>query len=302
MNSTFLLARRFAVTAVIVLLALFVGRALWNYYMEAPWTRDGHVRADVVTVSPDVSGLVTEVFVRDNQEVHKGDLLFRIDPERFRLALRQAEAVVQGRLVTARQQALDDQRYERLSGGIVSDQRVEQAHAAHLSAQASYEQALADRDLAKLNLDRSEIRAPVNGRITNFELRPGAYVQAGRGVVALVDTDTIRLEGYFEETKLHRIAPGAAARIWLLGDGTTLTGRVESIAAGIADRERSESTNLLANVSPTFAWVRLAQRIPVRITLDAGKDAPRLIPGRTATISIEPPAKDRPIGFSWMGW
>ena len=293
---------RIAVTLVAVAIASVVGLSLWNYYMEAPWTRDGHVRADVDTVAPDVSGLVTAVLVEDNQEVKRGDVLFRIDPERFRLALRQAEALVEGRRVTARQQALDDARYSKLSGGIVSDQKVEQARASHLSAQAAYEQAVADRDLAKLNLARSEIRASVNGRITNLDLRPGAYVQAGRGVVALVDTDTVRVEGYFEETKLARIRAGARARVWLLGDDRAVTGRVESTAAGIADRERSESSNLLANVSPTFAWVRLAQRIPVRIVLDIPKDDPRLITGRTATVSVEPPAGDRPIGFSWMRW
>ncbi|HMO28650.1 HlyD family secretion protein [Enterovirga sp.] len=302
MNRVLSLLPRIAVTAAVVAVACVVGLALWNYYMEAPWTRDGHVRADVVTVAPDVSGLVTEVLVEDNQEVKRGDLLFRIDPERFQLALRQAEALVQGRLVTAKQQALDDERYAKLSGGIVSDQKVEQARALHLSAQAAYEQAVADRDLARLNLARSEVHAAVNGRITNLDLRPGTYVQAGRGVVALVDTDTIRVEGYFEETKLSRIKPGAAARISLLGDSGTIAGRVESIAAGVADRERTAASNLLANVSPTFAWVRLAQRIPVRIAVDIPKDDPRLIPGRTATVSIEPPAGDRPLGFSWMGW
>lgn len=302
MNRNLALLLRLAVTATAVVVALLIGKALWNYYMEAPWTRDGRVRADVVTIAPDVSGLVTEVLVEDNQRVKQGDVLFRIDPERFRIALRQAEAVVQGKTASLEQQQHDYARYTKLSGGVVSDQRIEQAKAAYLEAKAALEQAQADRDLARLNLKRSEVHASVSGRVTNVELRPGAYVAAGRGIIALVDGATLRVEGYFEETKLTRIKAGAPARIWLLGEDGLVQGHVESIAAGIADRERTESTNLLANVSPTFAWVRLAQRIPVRIKLDDAAKERNLIPGRTATVSIEPPAGDRPLGFSWMRW
>lgn len=302
MNRNLALLLRLAVTATAVVVAAIIGKALWNYYMEAPWTRDGRVRADIVTITPDVSGLVAEVLVIDNQEVKRGDVLFRIDPERFRIALRQAEAVVEGKQANAEQQSHDYARYTKLSGGVVSDQRIEQAKAAYLEARAALEQAMADRDLARLNLQRSEVRASVSGRVTNVELRPGAYVSAGRGVLALVDSSTLRVEGYFEETKLARIRIGAQTRISLLGESGIVHGRVESIAAGIADRERAESANLLANVSPTFAWVRLAQRIPVRIKLETWPSGIDLIPGRTATVSIEPPADDRPIGFGWMRW
>ena len=303
MNRLISLLPRLAVTLVAVAIAVLVARGLWNYYMEAPWTRDGRVRADVVTIAPDVSGLVTEVLVTDNQEVKRGQVLFRIDPDRFRIALRMAEAVVEGRTATDVQMSDDYVRYSKLSGGVVSDQRVEQAKAAHLQARAALQQAVADRDLARLNLERSEVKASVNGRISNFDMRPGAYVAAGRGVVALVDRDTLRVEGYFEETKLGRIRVGAPARIWLLGDqGKPVAGHVESVAAGIADRERTESANLLASISPTFAWVRLAQRIPVRVKVDGAPDDQRLIPGRTATVSIEPPPGDRPIGFGLTRW
>lgn len=293
---------RLAVTLVAVAVAVVVAVALWNYYMEAPWTRDGRVRADVVTVAPDVSGLVTDVLVRDNQAVKAGDVLFRIDPERFRIALRQAEAVVEGRTASDEQMNEDYVRYTKLGGGVASEQRIEQAKAAYLQARAALHQALADRDLARLNLQRSEVRAPVSGRITNFELLPGAFVQAGRGVVALVDSSTLRVEGYFEETKLSRIRGGAPARVQLLGETGVLEGHVESIAGAVADRERAETSSLIANVSPTFAWVRLAQRIPVRIKLDKWPADLALIPGRTATVSIEPPPGDHPIGFGWMKW
>lgn len=282
------LSFRLLVTLGMVAAAVVVGLALWDYYMEAPWTRDGRVRADVVPVAPDVSGLVTEVLVADNGVVKRGDVLFRIDPERFALALRQAEAVVEGKRASAEQASADYARYSKLSDAAVSQQRVEAARATDLEAKAAYDQAAADRDLARLNLERSAVKASVNGRITNMELRPGAYVTTGRGVMALIDSDTLRVEGYFEETKLPRIHVGDRARIRLMGEDATLEGHVESIAGGIEDRERSAGSNLLASVNPTFAWVRLAQRIPVRIKLAAIPDRLRLVSGRTATVAVEP--------------
>jgi RND family efflux transporter MFP subunit len=276
------------VTLVTVAIALAIGYALWDYYVNAPWTRDGKVRADVVAVTPDVSGLVTEVLVHDNQHVHKGDVLFRIDPDRFDLALRQAEAIVAGKQASLEQAQLDYQRYDKLSDVAVSEQRRELAKATADEAKAAYDQAVADRDLAKLNRARAEIRASVNGLITNMDLQPGAYVSVGRGVTALIDEDTIRVEGYFEETKLPRIKVGNAATVHLIGERTLLTGHVESIAGGIDDRERSSGSNLLANVNPTFSWVRLAQRIPVRIALDQPPKDIDLVAGRTATVEIKP--------------
>jgi multidrug resistance efflux pump len=281
------LSFRLVVTVAMVAVAIVVGLALWDYYMDAPWTRDGRVRADVVGVAPDVSGLVTKVLVDDNQIVKRGDVLFKIDSERFALALRQAEAIVEGKKATAEQAAADYARYSKLSDAAVSQQKVEAARATDLASKAAYDQAVADRHLAKLNLDRSVVTAPVNGRITNTELRPGNYVTTGKAVMALVDGDTLRVEGYFEETKLPRIHVGDKASIHLMGEDGVITGKVESIAGGIADRERTEGANLLANVNPTFSWVRLAQRIPVRIKLDGVSDPNRLVAGRTATVAID---------------
>ena len=285
---------RIAVTLGMVALALVVGSALWDYYMNAPWTRDGRVRADVVAVAPDVSGLVTEIPVNDNQEVKRGDVLFRVDPERFQIALRQADAIVDGKKAAAEQASADYERYAHLSEVAASQQKVEAARSAQLQAAAELRRAVADRDLAKLNLERSAVKAQVNGLITNMNLRPGAFVTAGRGVLALIDTDTLRVEGYFEETKLRRIHLGDPVTIHLMGEDQPLRGRVEGVAGGIEDRERTNGSSLLANVNPTFSWVRLAQRIPVRIKLDHVPDDLRLIIGRTATVSVDrPPALEQ---------
>ncbi|VTZ26560.1 RND family efflux transporter, MFP subunit [Methylocella tundrae] len=301
MNRLLTLTFRLMFTLGMLSLAIIVGWGLWDYYMEAPWTRDGRVRVDVVAVAPDVSGLVKDVLVADNQDVRRGDVLFRIDPERFSLALRQAEAVVTGKQAADEQAAADYQRYSKLSDAAVTQQKLELARATALEAKAAYEQAMADRDVARLNLARSEVRASVNGRITNMDLRPGAYVSVGHGVMALIDSDTLRVEGYFEETKLPRIHIGDQATIRLMGEPAPLSGRVESIAGGIEDRERSAGANLLANVNPTFSWVRLAQRVPVRIALDQVPDGVRLIAGRTTTVSIDS-HDDAPQPFPLKLW
>jgi len=243
--------RRFSLTGVMVLAALWAGYKLWDYYMDAPWTRDGHVRADVVPVAPDVSGFVTEVLVRDNQQVQRGDVLFRIDRARYEIALKQAEAVLLGKRAMLDAANADLTRYSALTPGVVvSKQRMDQVVATQGSAQAAHDQAVADLGLARLNLARSEVRPSVNGVVTNMELRPGTYLTPGKGVMALLDSDTLRVEGYFEETKLSRIHLGDAANVRLMGSHHTLRGIVESVAAGIEDKQNvrrdvTHATNLL---------------------------------------------------------
>jgi RND family efflux transporter MFP subunit len=286
MKTVLNLLRRFSLTSLVVLVALFAGYKLWDYYMNEPWTRDGHVRADVVPVAPDVAGFVTDVLVSDNQHVRRGDVLFRIDRARYDIALKQAEAVLLGKRASLEEANADLKRYSALTPDVVvSKQRMDQVVASQGEAQAAYDQAVADLDLAKLNLERSEVRASVNGVVTNMELRPGTYLTVGKGVMALLDSDTLRVEGYFEETKLPRIHLGDAVNVRLLGSDHLLRGRVESVAAGIEDRDRNSGATLLANVNPTFNWVRLAQRVPVRIVLDRA-ERNKLVAGATATVEV----------------
>jgi multidrug resistance efflux pump len=277
-----------ALTLLIVAVALVAGRGLWGYYQEAPWTRDGRVRADVVTIAPDVSGLVAEVMVHDNQTVKRGDTLFRIDPDRFELALGQADAAVANRKAQMDEAARESARYEQLNQLSVSKETQEQRLSNAEATAAAYRQALADRAVAELNLRRSVVTSPVDGTVTNVLLEPGDYVTTGKGVMALVDSATLRIEGYFEETKLPKIHKGDRVQVRLMGEPRLLTGRVESIAAGIADRERTDSPDLLANINPTFNWVRLAQRVPVRVKPETVPAGVELVVGRTATVTVEP--------------
>jgi RND family efflux transporter MFP subunit len=288
-----MLALRVTVTLVVVALAIVGGKWLWVHYNVEPWTRDGRIRADVVLVSPDVNGLVTEVRVQNDQSVEAGEILLILDRPRYELALRQANAAVISAQVELAQAERESARNHGLTDLVTSEQVEEgQAKVDQLSAQLN--SARVQRDTAELNLVRTIIRAPVKGVVTNVELQPGDYATAGHQVLALVATDSIHVDGYFEETKLPRIRVGDRAIVRIMGIPTDLPGQVESIDAGIEDRERSSSSSNIANVNPSFSWVRLAQRIPVRIRLDPDVGDVRLIAGRTATVSILEPA-GRPL-------
>lgn len=280
---------RSAATIVIVVLAVFVALWLWRHYERSPWTRDGRVRADVVRVTPDINGLVTEVDVRDNQPVRAGDLLFVIDKPRYSLAVTQADAAVASARATLAQARREAQRDLAL-GDLVAAEAHEQNVARVATAQAALAQAITAREAARLNLARTRVTASVNGTVTNLDLHPGDYVAAGQQALALIDRDSLRVEGYFEETKLPLIRIGAPVTVHLMGEPRALKGRVESIASGINDATRSNAGNLLPTVEPTFSWVRLAQRIPVRIKLIDVPPEIRLISGRTATVDIQPVA------------
>jgi RND family efflux transporter MFP subunit len=277
---------RTLVTGLLILVILAAIYALWLRYQVEPLTRDGKVRADIVAVAADVSGLVADVFVHDNETVKKGQVLFRIDPVRFELALRQAEANADNRRAALAEAVRESNRYHSLTALSVSREKQEQTATAVEQATAAYQLALADRDTAKLNLDRSSVTASVPGLVTNFDLLPGNYATAGHAVVALVATDTIRVEGYFEETKLPAVHVGDPASIYLMGVANEIKGHVESIAGGVEDRERAGGEAQLANVNPSFTWVRLAQRIPVRIVIDHVPPGLRLVPGQTATVEV----------------
>jgi RND family efflux transporter MFP subunit len=234
-----------------------------------------------------VGGLVTQVLVHDNQPVKAGQLLFVLDRPRFAAALEQANATIASARATlnlARREAARD----IALGDLVAKETHEQNVARVLTARAALDQAAATRDTAALNVSRTQVRATVNGVVTNLDFHPGDYLAAGAQAMALLDTDSLRVDGYFEETKLRHIHSGDRASIRLMGDAQDLQGHVESIAAGVADTQVSNTGNLLPNVEPTFSWVRLAQRIPVRIHVDRVPAGVQLIAGRTATVTILP--------------
>ncbi|MGO3570600.1 MAG: efflux RND transporter periplasmic adaptor subunit [Serratia grimesii] len=275
-----------ALTLIAVLAALWVLWQLYLYYTYAPQTRDGKIRADVVPLATDVSGKVDTVHIHDNQVVHKGQLLLTLDKVRLRNALEQADAAVERASVQLASSRRENQRYQALQSAISQQERDNHRDAQSL-AKANLDQALADQALARINLQRADLYAPVDGVITNFSLRPGAYATAGQPIMALVDSNSFYIAGYFEETKLGQIQNGDKVIIRVMGEQRPLYGHVDGLSAGINDSERTTATgNLLANVNPTFSWIRLAQRIPVRVAIDEVPSGITLIAGRTATVSL----------------
>ncbi|PLP87047.1 efflux transporter periplasmic adaptor subunit [Pseudomonas sp. FFUP_PS_473] len=285
MKKPLLTLGRMVLTLLVVTLATVLVWQMVLYYMFAPWTRDGHTRADVIQIAPDVSGLIQEVSVRDNQVIKRGDVLFTIDQDRFRLALRQAQATLAERKETLAQAQREAKRNRGL-GNLVAQEQLEESQSREARAQSALAEAQVAVDAAQLNLDRSVLRSPVDGYLNDRAPRVHEFVSAGRPVLSVVDSNSYHVDGYFEETKLSGIKVGQAVDIRVMGDNTRLRGHVLSIAAGIEDRDRSSGANLLPNVNPAFSWVRLAQRIPVRIAFDQVPDDFRMIAGRTATVSI----------------
>jgi RND family efflux transporter MFP subunit len=279
---------RIVVTLVAVAGGIAAGVYVWRAYLDTPWTRDGRVRADVVQLAPDVAGPVSDLLVHDNQMVRKGDVLFVVDKARFELALDLAKATEAGRASDLDQRRRESDRRERLTTAALSEEAREQARSAVEAADAALREAVVQRQTAELNLARSEVRAPVNGYVTNLLLKTGDYVTTGKAVLAIVDSDSFYVAGYFEETKVRLIREGDEATIRLMGHPEDLRGRVESVSRAIVDRDNALGADLTANVNPSFSWVRLAQRIPVRIRLVDPPEDLRLTAGLTATVVVTP--------------
>jgi multidrug resistance efflux pump len=275
------------ITLAVIAVAIVLGRAMWDAYMGAPWTRDSTVRAYVVTMAPEVAGRIVELPVADNQFVHKGDLLMVIDPTNFKIAVSLAEAAVQQAQANMWNAARQSQRRQALTDLAVTGEEKETFATSAVSAQAEYHQAQANLQQARVNLERTEIRSPVNGWVTNLLAQQGDYASVGTNLISLVDTDSFWLDGYFEETNIDPIHVGERAEIKLMGYPEIVRGHVDSIARAINVANAQPNGQGVANVNPIFTWVRLAQRIPVRIHIDSVPADVVLVAGMTATVQID---------------
>jgi multidrug resistance efflux pump len=274
------------VTAVAV--AAAAGWQAWQYYMGTPWTRDGTVRAYVVKVAPEVAGRIVKLPIVDNQFVHKGDLLMLIDPKNYAIAVRQAEAAVEQARAVADNARAEMVRREKLNDIAVTMEERQTYISQATSAEASYQSALANLEQARVNLKRTEVRSPVNGYITNLSAQLGDYADVGALQLSLVNSDSFWVDAYFEETALGRIHEGDAATIKLMGYSPLLRGRVQGLSRGINVPNAAPDASGLASVNPIFTFVRLAQRVPVRVRLDEVPKEVNLVAGLTATVQIEP--------------
>ncbi|WKX27854.1 efflux RND transporter periplasmic adaptor subunit [Tatumella ptyseos] len=263
---------------------------MWNYYMQSPWTRDGKVHAEMVKVASEVEGRLIDLPIKDNQFVHKGDLLLLIDPRPYQIALENAQAQLAKSQADLRKADHESSRRSRLSNNVISQEDQDSYLQSASAMKAAMLAAKANVDQAQWNLSQTRIVAPVDGWVTNFHLRKGDYINTGSPLFALVDSHSFYVVGYFEETKLRHIRTGLAATLTLYSDNTSLTGRVESIGRAISDQSIDSDSSLVPDVKPTVPWVRLAQRVPVRIALTNLPQQQLLVAGTTCTIVIHPDA------------
>lgn len=274
-------------TLVIFAAAVIVGWLLWNYYMQSPWTRDGKVRAEQVSITPQVSGTITQLNIEDNQFVKAGTVLFTIDATPYHIAQLNAEAQLaqsQSELSKASNEA---NRRKNLPRNYISAEDMDTANINVKAAQAAVKAAEATVEQAKWQISQTTVAAPVDGWVTNLSTRTGNYATSGQPVFALVDSNSFYVVGYFEETKLRHIQPGDLAEIVLYSGHVPLSGKVQSIGRAIYDQSVESESNLVPDIKPNVPWVRLAQRVPVRIQLNQIPQGVTLVSGTTCTVSIK---------------
>src|SRR3984893_264036 len=282
------------VTLGTVAVAALLAWAMWGAYMGSPWTRDGTLRAYVVRMAPEVAGRIVRLPADDNQLVHKGDVLFEIDPADYRIALQSAQAQAQRDAAALDYASPNEGRQATLEGkGCLSKNIFQQSASAMHQLEAAVAGDKAAIAKAELDLGGFGGRSPVNGYVTNLLAQLGVYANVGQKLISLVDADSFWIDGYFEETNLGRIHDGDPAIVKLMGYSQLVRGQVAGVARGINIPNAQPDHAGLASVNPIFTWVRLAQRVPVRIRIDQVPDGVRLVVGMTATVQIEPPTRAR---------
>lgn len=281
-------------TLIMALAAVVVACLTWQYYVNAPWTRNGSVRVQVANVAPQVSGKIVELRVTDNQLVRKGDVLYVIDPFDFDVATRVAKAVLDQRAADLEVKQTEATRRMRLSN-LATTPEEQQIYAGNAAqAKAAYEAASHQLAQAQLNLTRTTVVSPVDGYVTNLLLRAGDYAVTGASNVTVIDSHSFWIDGYFEETKMARVCVGDRVEAQLMGYAQPILGHVSTVTRGVSVSNASVGTQGLPNVDPIYTWVRLAQRVPVRIAIDSVPSGVPLVSGMTATVTIRQPSTSTP--------
>jgi multidrug resistance efflux pump len=281
---------KLSLTLALIIAAVYFGYDKYRRYIENPWTRDGQVRTQVVQIAPRVTGMVTKIHVTDNQHVKKGDLLFEIDPSRYELKVKQARARLQRALEAAKGTKTEYERVKKIyehDRGAVSQKDLVRNETAYFKSLADIDAAREALNAAKLNLSFTKVYAPVDGYVSNITFQVGTQATANRPILALVDEHSFWVFGFFKESAIKHIAVGDKAIVTLMAyPDTPLKGKVESIAWGISHKDGNPGENLLPRVNPVFQWIRLAQRIPVRIELTDVPENVKLRYGLTASVLI----------------
>ncbi|MXP50446.1 p-hydroxybenzoic acid efflux pump subunit AaeA [Pantoea sp. Eser] len=290
---------RYAITILLVIIAVVIIFRAWVFYTESPWTRDAKFAADVVAISPDVTGLITDVPVHDNQLVKKGDTLFVVDRPRYQKALDQAQADVEYYQALVSEKRREAGRRNQLGTSAMSREAIDQANNDLQTSEHQLAKSVATCDLAKIDLERTTVKAPSDGWVTNLNVYEGEFITRGSVAVALVQQHSFYVLAYLEETKLHGVERGFRAEVTPLGSNVVLRGTVDSVAAGVTNSSSSVDSKGMATIDSNLEWVRLAQRVPVRIRLDQ-QPGNRFPAGTTATVVITGQADRQPEQVSPM--
>lgn len=282
--------KKYFLTLLIVTAASATLYSQYRTYIENPWTRDGQIRAHVIQVTPRVTGQIIKMQVEDNAQVKHGDLLFEIDPSLYQTSLNKAianEKQAATLLDKANNEAHRAVNLEKLTPGAQSELTLNNLQNAIDTAKANLLMAKAQVEEARLNLQYTKVTAPADGYITNLNYRVGSQVIANNPVVALIDESSFWIEGFFKETDLNDVDVNDKAEVTLMmHKNRVLQGKIQSIGFGIAKADGSTGNALLPNVNPSFQWIRLAQRIPVKIKLDHLPEDIQLRVGMTASVKL----------------
>jgi RND family efflux transporter MFP subunit len=273
-------------TFAIALVAVLVSIVTWDLYVTAPWTRDGRIRVQVASVAPEVAGKIKALRVVDNQLVHKGDILYQIDPFDFEVSFRTSKAVLEQRQADLHVKELQSERRQHLSDLATTPEEQQVYEGSSIQAKAAVDAAQQQVAQADINLQRTQVRSPVNGYVTNLLLREGDYAHTGVSNISIIDTDSFWIDGYFEETKLAQVCVGDRAEAKLMGYAMPIVGHVTTVTRGVSVSDAATGAQGLPSVDPVYTWVRLAQRVPVRIAIDDVPQGVPLVSGTTATVTI----------------
>ena len=287
-------------TLAIALVAIIAALVTWSTYVTAPWTRNGTVRVQVASVAPQVSGRITELRVGDNQFVHQGDVLYVIDPFDFQVALRTAQAQLQQAAAVLQVKQAQSERRQRLTSLATTPEEQQSFAGTAVEAKAAFDAAQQRVAQAEIDLRRTQILSPVNGYVTNLLMRVGDYAHQGEANLSVIDTDSHWIDGYFEETKMARVCVGDRVEAKLMGYSQPILGHVDTVTRGIGVPNAAAGAQGLPNVDPVYTWVRLAQRVPVRIAIDSVPSGIPLVSGMTATVTVRDTATSE--DGSWLGY
>ena len=273
-------------TLAIALVAILISLVTWHHYVTAPWTRNGSVRVQVANVASQVSGKIVELRVADNQFIHKGDVLYVIDPFDFEVAVHVGNALVDQRAADLEVKQAESARRQHLSDLATTPEEQQIFAGNAVQAKAAYEAAVHQLAQAELNLKRTNVVSPVDGYVTNLLLRVGDYAVTGVSNISLIDADSFWVDGYFEETKMARVCVGDRAEAQLMGYAQPILGHVKTVTRGVSVSNAAAGAQGLPNIDPIYTWVRLAQRVPVRLAIDSVPAGVPLVSGMTATVTI----------------